>query len=141
MALGDGKGGFAQQATVYRTGGANLFGLAVVALHRGGKSDVIAPSALASTLSSVLTNDGTGHFQAATGSAEAYFGGGSLNVPTVSEFVVVDLNGDGLPDLTVLRFPQYDPGNYTLSVMLQNANGIFAEPISSNFFPVTLRPP
>ena len=126
VAFGDGKGGFAPQATVYRTGGANLFGLVVANLHGGGLPDVIAPSASASTLS-VLSNDGAGQFAAPNGSAYAYFGGGTTNIPT-SPPLVADFNGDGRPDVAILRIPQYGGLPYTLAVTLQKADGTFAEP-------------
>ena len=132
VAFGDGKGGFAPQATVYRTGGANLFGLVVANLHGGGLPDVIAPSASASTLS-VLSNDGAGQFAAPNGSAYAYFGGGTTNIPT-SPPLVADFNGDGRPDVAILRIPQYGGLPYTLAVTLQKADGTFAEPVISNMF-------
>lgn len=129
VSLGNGKGGFSSEATVYRVDG-NIFGLAVADLRHTGKPDIIAPSMFANTLA-VLQNDGHGHFPAPQGSAVTYPSGGTSNSPD-SAPLVADLNGDGKPDIALFRVPQYDGAPYTLSVLLQRPDGSFAPPVNSD---------
>jgi hypothetical protein len=137
ISLGDGKGGFSTDATVYRAG-TDLYALAATDLHGSGKLDLIAPSLYASVIT-VLTNDGQGHFQAPSGSSLGYYGGGPLNA-SISVPAVLDLNGDGLPDLAILRGPDYGGDPSTLFVLPQQPNGTFRAPISSEFIPDTYDP-
>lgn len=137
VSLGDGKGGFSTDATVYRAG-TDLYAFSAADLHNSGKPDLIAPSMYASTLT-VLANDGQGHFHAPSGSALGYGGGGPLNA-SISVPVVLDLNGDGLPDLAILRGPDYAGDPSTLFVIPQQPNGTFQTPLSSDFIPNTYNP-
>jgi FG-GAP-like repeat len=140
VAKGDGRGGFGNAAAVYRAG-QNLFGFAAADLHNNGRPDIIAPSMFADTIA-ILQNDGQGHFAAPSGYALGYpvtDTGGALfpgdSNTLASAPAVIDLNGDGRPDIAVVRGQQTPSGPYDLTILPQNATGIYGTPLHSSFVP------
>jgi hypothetical protein len=132
VSLGDGKGHFGPQATVYRVGANNL-ALAVADLEGNGHPDILAPSYFASTFT-LLRNDGKGHFGPPSGATMAYPGGGPFATPQ-SQPAVLDLNGDGRPDMAITM--NQKASAFGLAVFLGQPDGSLSVPAVSSILPST----
>jgi hypothetical protein len=124
--FGDGHGNFAN-ANVYR-GGQTSFSLAVADLNHDGHLDVITANQDSDSVSMFL-NDGNGGFGVPTGAYIGYINGnnssGPINAPD-SGPTLVDVNGDGKPDLVELEVgPTGFPIVFQVAAMLNDGTGHF----------------
>lgn len=133
---GDGTGNFAT-ASVFG-GQPGMYSLGFIALRGASVPSVLAINQDTDVLT-FFTNDGTGDFGPPRGRAIGYQGGTS-NAP-YGGFLVADVNGDNLPDLVNIDVPQYSPGTYQLSTILNQGNGLFAPPTLSPLNPDSLYAP
>jgi hypothetical protein len=128
--LNDGKANFtlanSYQIAVPPNGNFGAFAnvMAAVDVNGDGKIDLVGYFAGGSEFSVfVMLGNGDGSFGSPiTSPVEP----GIPNDPTVSSFVVADLNGDGKPDL--LFFANAAAGFTSFNVMLGNGDGTFAAP-------------
>ncbi len=125
---GDGKGGFLT-ARLYRAEPGN-WGVVVADLNGDGRGDIIAPSTDASTLT-LLINNGNGEFGKAEGLATSYSPLLALN-PFYSAANVADVNGDGLPDVTMVLQMNTSGGNYNIAMLRNRGGGQFADAVLSD---------
>jgi hypothetical protein len=118
--MGYGGGGFSGP-TPYITGGANTYGVAIADGDNDGKLDVLVTDACYFPgycfPVGVLLGNGDGSLQP----MQQYYSNWIWNIPGGS--VVIDVNGDGIPDLITL-------GNSTVNVQLGNDDGTFQTAIS-----------
>jgi hypothetical protein len=131
--LNDGTGHFGP-LHVYR-GDPGIFSLAVGDLSGNGHPDIITANQNADT-TSVYLNDGTGEFGEPEGGYDGEVEGsvnGYLNPPK-SGFLVTDVNGDGLPDLTLIEANDISTSLFQITVMLNQGNGQFSAPIRTPAF-------
>jgi len=120
--LGNGDGTF-QAPVSYNSGGYEPLSIAVADVNGDGKPDLLVANYWASSSNSngvvaVLLGNGDGTFQAPV----SYNSGGEAE-----SIAVVDVNGDGKPDLLVAN---YSPGS--VGVLLGNGDGTFQAPVSYN---------
>jgi hypothetical protein len=121
--LGNGNGTFrAAPGSPTSVGSAGQGKLAMADFNGDGNLDLAITNPATGSLS-VLLGNGNGTFRAAPGSPI------SLGVGGPYWIVVGDFNGDRRPDVATQNFDS--AGNSSLSVLLGNGNGTFAEPIGS----------
>jgi len=116
------------KATSFDSGGSSVGSVAVADLNGDGKPDLIVTSGGPYTVS-VLLGNGDGTFQAPVG----YTVAGSFEGDALS---VVDVNGDGRPDIIVTFIESGDVG--AVAVLLGNGNGTFQSPTvygSGGYYP------
>jgi hypothetical protein len=126
--LNDGTGHFGP-VKVYR-GDPGIFSLAVADLARNGHPDVITANQEANT-TTVYVNDGSGAFGEPSGGYDGEYEGtvnGFFNPPK-SQFFIADINGDGLPDLTLIETPDAMTNLNQITVLLDQGNGQFGPPV------------
>lgn len=132
--FGDGSGNFSSPH-LYR-GEPDMVGVAVTDMNKDGFPDLITANQ-DSDSTSVFLNDGKGGFGTDIGSYVGWINGGAaqggINAP-VSNFIPIDLNGDGKLDLAFLEYGQLSPDPFQLSVLINKGNGAFA-PVAR--YPVT----
>jgi hypothetical protein len=116
VAFGDGNGNFGQ-AHVYR-GETNMAGFAVGDFRGGGYPDVVTANQSSDT-SSVFLNDGHGGFGDPQGmTVDAT----SPGIWLPSNFLAMDLNGDGKQDLAAVETPQ-STGIYRIAPLMNDGTG------------------
>ncbi len=130
--IGNGDGSF-QVPAKYDSAGYEVYGVAVGDLNGDGKPDIVVTNNCQSSAAcpgpggvSVLLGNGDGTFKAAV----PYSSGGYWGPDQV---VIVDLNGDGIPDLVVSNYCQSGsncPGPGDVAVLLGNGDGTFKAPVS-----------
>ena len=126
--LGNGDGTF-QTPVSYSTGGLNAYSVAVADVNDDGKPDLLVTndSAVSSAgigVLGVLLGNGDGSFQ----TAMSYASGGEH----ARSVAVVDVNGDGKPDLLVANISDGNDGG-GLGVLLGSGDGTFqAAPVYSS---------
>lgn len=133
--LGNGDGTF-RAAVTYDSGGSTAHAVAVLDLNGDGKLDIVVANECPNNVDctnglgspgtmGVLLGNGDGTFQAAV----TYDSGGTL----AWAVVVVDVNGDGKPDILVANCNSGCGGsnqNGTVGVLLGNGDGTFQAAIS-----------
>jgi len=124
--LGDGKGHFSPGG-VYR-GEPSMFGMAVGDLNGDGFPDVVTANQ-GSNSATVFLNDGKGGFGDPQGEAIGY-NSGTANSPD-GPFVIVDVDGNGTPDIVFLQLPPLYPGVEQITSLLNDGTGKFSAPIRS----------
>jgi subtilisin family serine protease len=126
--LGDGAGNFGPPQ-LYR-GEPGMVGLAASDLRNTGFPDLITANQ-DSDSTTVFLNDGHGGFGGDNGSYMGYITGpgtgGTINAPS-SNFIPIDLNGDGKTDLALLEIGDVYPLPTTLTVLLNDGTGKFGPP-------------
>jgi hypothetical protein len=127
---GDGHGGFAPDR-VFR-GDPGMYSLAFLNLTGSSLPSIVAASQDADEVT-VFKNDGTADFGPPRGRSIGYTGG-TANSP-YGYFLIADLNQDHLPDLLTVEVPQYDPGIYQITAVLNQGNGKFSAAIRSPLYP------
>lgn len=123
---GTGNGSFARP-TMYR-GGANQYALIAADLTGSGVPDLVAVAQLDNAVIR-LRNDGQGNFGSSSGETIGYLHG-TVNAPSpISSPQVVDLNGDGRPDVLLIESGVYgtDPGQITS--LLNDGKGMLLPPV------------
>jgi len=142
--FGDGTGNFSK-ATLYR-GEYGMFSLAVADLNGDGFPEIITANQ-DNDSASVYLNDGHGGFGAPAGGYLGYFNGGptqDIYYAPYSNFLLQDVNGDGIKDLVLLEYdplgPTPVPGVTQLTVLLGDGTGKFGPPIRSSLFPTATDP-
>lgn len=127
--FGDGTGNFGSP-TLYR-GEPAMVSLALADLKKNGRPEIITANQQTDT-TSVYQNDGAGGLGDPKGGYAGYLTAGQMhavgNAP-LSSFAVLDLNGDGLPDLAVPEMGTQYPFPIQMTVMLNNGSGGFAAPV------------
>ena len=127
--FGDGTGNFGSP-TLYR-GEPEMVSLAVADLKRNGRPEIITVNQQTDTITA-YQNDGTGAFGPPKGGYVGYLMSGQMhavgNAP-VSNFAVIDLNGDSLPDLATLEIGSQFPLPTQMTVLLNNGTGGYGAPI------------
>jgi hypothetical protein len=131
--LNDGTGHFGP-LQVYR-GDPAIFALTVADLSGNGRPDIITANQNANT-TTVYLNDGSGGFGQPEGGYDGEYEGsidGYFNPPK-SGFLATDVNGDGLPDLTLIEASDASTNLQQITVMLNQGNGKFGPPIRTPAF-------
>jgi|GEM_PF-1410896 len=131
--LNDGTGHFGP-LHVYR-GDPGIFALTVADLSGNGRPDIIAANQNSNT-TTVYLNDGSGGFGKPEGGYDGEFEGsidGFYNPPK-SGFLATDVNGDGLPDLTLIEASDAATNLQQVTVMLNQGNGLFGPPVRTPAF-------
>jgi hypothetical protein len=127
--LGNGNGTF-QPVVTYAAGGLYAFAVAVADLNADGKPDVLAitdvplcsgGSCTFPPAAAVLLGNGDGTFRAAV----TYPIGGFDDPPFSSMLAVVDVNGDGKPDLIVESSQCCGSADGVVGVLLGKGDGTF----------------
>ena len=136
ISKGNGQGGFAA-ATVFR-GEPGMYSLAFASFGGVSVPSVLAVNEDVDSIT-IFKNDGTADFGEPRGRAIGYQGGTS-NSP-YGGFIPAEVNGDHLPDFLNIDVPQYSPGNYQLSTILNQGNGKFSPAQRSVLFPDALGTP
>lgn len=136
ISKGNGQGAFAA-ATVFR-GEPGMYSLAFASFEGASVPSVLAANEDVDSIT-IFKNDGTADFGEPRGRAIGYQGGTS-NSP-YGGFIPAEVNGDHLPDLLNIDVPQYSPGNYQLSTILNQGNGKFSPAQRSVLFPDALGTP
>jgi len=135
--LGNGDGTF-QAAVTYASGGSYLKSVAVADVNHDGKLDIVAAngcSLIGRGICSVqgaigvFLGDGDGTFQPVVNYSSGGFGYYNLKV------AVVDVNGDGHPDLVTLNgcsspCDPIGPPEGSVGVLLGNGDGTFRAPVT-----------
>ena len=105
--LGNGDGTF-QSALQYASGGLYAQSLALVDLNADGKPDVVVSNQCQSNSgcqdgasTSVLLGNGDGTFRLSASYTSGSSDSGELEGPSITNVMVGDVNGDGLPDVLV----------------------------------------
>jgi hypothetical protein len=131
--LGDGQGDLGL-ATVYR-GGTSAYSLIVADFTGDGMPEIITADSLENQ-ASLFVNSGTGSYGDPQGETIGYVGGGPINAPIPqSPMEVMDLNGDGSPDLLLVEFGVDVSVPSQLTAMLNNGTGQFASAVRT---PITV---
>lgn len=131
--LNDGTGHFGPLSTY--TGEPGMYAMAVADLSNSGRPDVITSNQNA-TSATVFQNNGAGDFGPPGGGYDGELEG-SINGftnPAESGFLAADLNGDGLPDLTLIEALDATTNLLQVTVMLNQGNGKFGLPIRTPVF-------
>jgi subtilisin family serine protease len=127
--FGDGTGNFGVP-TLFR-GEPQMVSLAAADLKKNGRPEIITVNQQTDTIS-VYQNDGSGNFGGPKGGYAGYLLNGQMhavgNAP-LSNFAVLDVNGDGLPDLATLEVGEQFPEPTKMTVMLNNGAGGFGPPV------------
>ena len=132
--LNDGTGHFGPLA-VY-AGDPGMYSLAVADLKGNGFPEVITANEDGDSVT-VFQNNGAGGFGDPQG---GYLGplNGNGNWPSAvgaTDFLIGDVDGNGLPDIVQIQFPIYNtPNPYTLAVSLNQGSEKFQAPVSTNLF-------
>lgn len=122
-------GGSFAPASIYR-GAGNQYSLAAVDLSGSGTPDLIAVAQLDSAAIR-LANDGKGNFGTESGEAVGYLNG-IVNAPSpVSSPQVVDLNGDGRPDVLLVESGELSSQPSQLTSLLNDGSGKLQPPVRS----------
>jgi subtilisin family serine protease len=129
--LGDGKGNFSN-AKVYR-GWPSMYSFALADLNGEGYPDIVAASQ-DGDLVSIFLNDGSGGFGMPEGANFGFRGYGNSSPPNLlnPSFKVVDVNGDGKPDIVLLQFSNDYIEAFQLTVFLNQGSGDFSPPVRSH---------
>ncbi|HEX6772024.1 MAG TPA: VCBS repeat-containing protein [Acidobacteriaceae bacterium] len=131
---GTGGGAFAPPA-IYR-GAANQFSLVAVELNRSGLPDLVAVAQMDNAVIR-LANDGKGNFGAPPGEAIGYLQG-IQNAPSpITSPEVVDLNGDGHPDVLLAESGAGTADPAQLTSLLNDGKGKLQPPVRT---PISARP-
>ena len=126
---GTGGGNFAP-ASIYR-GAANQYSLAAVDLSGTGLPDLVAVAQLDGEVIRLL-NDGKGNFGTPSGETIGYLTG-TVNAPSpVSSPQVVDLNGDGRPDVLLVESGVLGSQPSQLTSLLNDGTGKLQPPVRSS---------
>jgi hypothetical protein len=126
--MNDGTGHFGP-LHVYR-GDEGMYALAVADLAGKGRPDIITTNQNANS-TTVYLNDGVGGFGEPSGGYDGEYEGavnGFFNSPS-SEVFPFDVNGDGLPDLTLIELPDNSTNLKQTTVLLNQGNGQFGPPV------------
>lgn len=134
--LNDGTGHFGP-LRVY-AGDPGMFSLVVADLKGNGRPEILTANQDADS-ASVYQNDGSGGFGEPRGGYAGMLDGSGKSTanPAETEFVLSDVNGDGLPDILQIQFP---PGGFQFgvptiaTVLLNQGNGNFAPAVHTNLF-------
>jgi subtilisin family serine protease len=124
--LGDGKGDLGE-AHVVRSD-PSMYALALADFNGDGHPDIVAASQDVDT-ASVFLNDGQGNFAGPAGEYIGYPPPVVSNAP-LNDFFVLDVNGDGKPDLAAFENPGL-ASEWEIAVMLNDGTGKFGPPIQS----------
>ncbi len=131
--LNDGTGHFGP-LQVYR-GDPGIFALAVADLSGTGYPDIITADQNANS-AMVYLNNGSGGFGEPEGGYDGEYEGsidGFFNPPE-SGFLATDVNGDGLPDLTLIEAEDASTNLFQITVMLNQGSGLFGPPVRTPAF-------
>jgi hypothetical protein len=127
--FGDGAGNFGTPI-LYR-GESSMVSLTAADLKKNSRPEIITVNQYSDTIS-VYQNDGSGGFGGPKGGYVGYLANGQMhavgNAP-LSNFAVLDLNGDGRPDLATIEIGAQYPLPDNVTVMLNNGAGGFSPPI------------
>jgi FG-GAP-like repeat len=126
VAFGDGKGNFSSGIDYVGTG--MSYSLSIADFNGDGHPDVVSASPDTDT-ATVYINGGSGGFGFPQGEWIGLPGVGVLNAP-LSAPSLVDVNGDGSPDVVLLD-EGYN-GEYFITTMLNDGTGRFASPVPSD---------
>ena len=134
--LNDGTGHFGP-LKVY-AGDPGMFSLAVADLKGNGRPEILTANQDADS-ASVYQNDGSGAFGRPSGGYTGMLDGTGKSTanPADTEFVLSDVNGDGLPDIFQIQIP---PGGFQFgvpviaAVLLNQGNGNFSAAVHTNLF-------
>ena len=131
--LNDGTGHFGP-LQVYR-GDEGMYALAFADLAGTGRPEIISANQNANS-TTVYLNDGSGGFGRPSGGYDGEYDGGPNGVfnSPASEVFPFDVNGDGLPDLTLIEFPDNSTNLLQTTVLLNQGNGHFAPPVRTPVF-------
>lgn len=129
--FGDGAGNFSSPV-LYR-GEAGMVSIAAADLKKNGRPEIITVNQQTDSIS-IYHNNGSGGFGGPMGGYVGFLTNGQMhaigNAP-LSAFAVVDLNGDGLPDLATPEAGAEYPLPTQMTVMLNKGSGVFGPPIRS----------
>ena len=131
--LNDGSGHFGP-LRVY-AGEPGMYALAVADLNNSGRSDILSANQDANS-AMVFQNSGAGAFGNPSGGYDGEYEGsinGVINSPA-SGFLATDVNGDGLPDLTLIEDADATTNLLQLTVMLNQGAGVFGQPVRTAVF-------
>jgi hypothetical protein len=138
--FGDGTGNFSAP-TLFR-GEYGMYSFAVADLNGDGYPDVVTANQ-DNDSASVYLNDGTGRFGAPSGGYLGNITTGLTNevyaAPT-SNFVLQDVNNDGIKDLVLLEATAASHWPDQLTVLLGDGTGKFGRAIRSSLFPAANNP-
>jgi subtilisin family serine protease len=136
---GDGRGNLSP-GKIYR-GETGMFGLAVGDLNGDGRPDLVTSNQDTDT-ASVYLNDSKGGYGDPRGAYIGYVtdgrGAGPINAPFCCP-TVIDVDGDGKPDLAVILFEQFTPLPWKICVLRNDGTGHFGAPILSDAFEGTFQ--
>jgi hypothetical protein len=131
--LNDGTGHFGPLHVF--TGEPGMFSLAIADLKNNGRPDVISANQDTNS-ATVFNNDGSGNFGPPSGGYDGEYEGSitGFSNPPFSGFFAEDVNGDGLPDLTLIEAQDAFTNLLQLTVMLNQGDGLFGMPIRTPVF-------
>jgi len=134
--LNDGTGHFGS-LKVY-AGDPGMFSVVVADLKNNGRPEILTANQNTDS-ATVYQNDGAGGFGEPLGGYAGKLDGGKTDTanPAETEFVLADVNGDGLPDIVQIQVPVggFKSGVPCLvAVLLNQGNGNFASAVRTNLF-------